>query len=652
MGGSDSVVAGLLTALVQRSGLTSAEVAARANVSHGTLRRYLRGDVVPSAYEPLERIGVACGANEWQLDRLCERWRDDVDPLREVTYRGVQFRGTRQVVGSGLDAGDLKSRVMKAVWVALGSLAPVDARQPRAFEVRDDLLLDTLVSDRRLRASTRRAVLGRHRLGHGRVDIDPGMFRRRVEAMVPGLWESYPSRRRDAIGRGLLDPDDAIVACAVEIIRNERNDGDGKPRLTERDPQAAERAVDRLGDEWVDRWVGWGSAGAPADRSLVEDGIRRCYELSGQAWHGRVVWVDSPLTGALLLRHLGATVLWRTRDPARDRENVWAVEPDDLRYRMHRELRDLVGPALLRHVETTVQARVGGQLPLGMGFFDDAALMGQPHIGATDETLVRQALAGAAAQLPRKSRAGLHRRLAAGDVVESSVSLDRYPHIHGQTLAPWLATATLLRQVCGAGVAGSLWDRMEAYSDANAAGPWSPLNGYAIVAERPHVVRSEYIDPSGQSQGHRRLHADDGAAVLWSDGTASHIVHGLRLPFDLMQPGRSIQRILHERNAEIRRIAIERFGWDRFVIEADLTLVHGPVADPGNPANTLSLYDLPASYGVGTRLLLCTNASPERDGTVRRFGLHVPATIDDAVAAAAWTFDVDRKSYERLDHAT
>jgi hypothetical protein len=37
------------------------------------------------------------------------------------------------------------------------------------------------------------------------------------------------------------------------------------------------------------------------------------------------------------------------------------------------------------------------------------------------------------------------------------------------------------------------------------------------------------------------------------------------------------------------------------------------------------------AYGRGERLLLCTNASPDRDGTVRRFGLHVPAAYDDAV---------------------
>ena len=140
--------------------------------------------------------------------------------------------------------------------------------------------------------------------------------------------------------------------------------------------------------------------------------------------------------------------------------------------------------------------------------------------------------------------------------------------------------------------------------------------------------------------------------MVWDDGTASHVVHGVRLPFDLVRPGWSIDRILAERNTEVRRIAIERLGWDRFIAEAELALVDGPVPDPGNPGNTLSLYDLPAAYGDDARLLLCSDASPERDGTVRRFGLHVPASIDDALAAAAWTFDLDRRTYQDLDRAT
>lgn len=255
-------------------------------------------------------------------------------------------------------------------------------------------------------------------------------------------------------------------------------------------------------------------------------------------------------------------------------------------------------------------------------------------------------------QLPRRARARLRRQLEAGDVLEAVAGLVGvgYSHLDGHLLAPWLAKATLLLRVCGGDAAGTLEDRLTAYRDANAAGPWWPDGDAVVVAERPQVVRSELIDsPEGPR---RRLHAEDGPAVLWGDGTASHAVHGVLLPFDLVRPGWSIRRILDERNTELRRVAIERLGWDRFVAEAGLFLVDGPVPDPGNPGNTLTLYAVPPAYGTGEMLLLCTNASPDRDGTVRRFGLHVPAGFDDAVAAAAWTFDLDRRTYGGLERAT
>jgi hypothetical protein len=50
-------------------------------------------------------------------------------------------------------------------------------------------------------------------------------------------------------------------------------------------------------------------------------------------------------------------------------------------------------------------------------------------------------------------------------------------------------------------------------------------------------------------------------------------------------------------------------------------------------------------------VLLCANATEERDGTRRRFGLTVPAHIGDPVEAAAWTFGLTADQYRQLEHA-
>ena len=135
--------------------------------------------------------------------------------------------------------------------------------------------------------------------------------------------------------------------------------------------------------------------------------------------------------------------------------------------------------------------------------------------------------------------------------------------------------------------------------------------------------------------------------MRWPDGWAIYAWHGTRVPADLIETGWDTARILREANSEIRRCAIERMGWDQFVAEADLKQVGATVPDPGNPGQALALYDVPERiYGdVDIRVLLCTNGTIERDGTRRRFGLTVPATITDPIAAAAWGYNIAPELY-------
>ena len=113
-----------------------------------------------------------------------------------------------------------------------------------------------------------------------------------------------------------------------------------------------------------------------------------------------------------------------------------------------------------------------------------------------------------------------------------------------------------------------------------------------------------------------------------------------------------MQRVLSEGNAEVRRVAIELTGWERFIHAAGMRLV-ASAPDPGNSPHALELYDLPDRlrdmYDDGARILLCTNGSVEPDGTRRRYGLPVPASHDDPVAAAADLYGWPVEAYRRLE---
>ena len=186
--------------------------------------------------------------------------------------------------------------------------------------------------------------------------------------------------------------------------------------------------------------------------------------------------------------------------------------------------------------------------------------------------------------------------------------------------------------------------RIGALADAvsEVGGWWWPHERVAILTERPTAI---HRDPQG------RLHADDGPALTWADGYAQHWWHGTAVPEDFWIW--DLSRVLAERNAEVRRCGIERHGWD--AVTDRLTLV-GEADDPGNPGQRLELYDLGADladlYPEPARILLCTNGTVERDGTRRRFGLPVPATHTDPVAAAADLYGWPVEAYRRLEVRT
>jgi hypothetical protein len=217
----------------------------------------------------------------------------------------------------------------------------------------------------------------------------------------------------------------------------------------------------------------------------------------------------------------------------------------------------------------------------------------------------------------------------------------------GQHRLALTASITFFRAI-GLELDGDFGDRDQAFGEASsAAGWWWPLRDFVMVADRPRVLRLEQAGPAGRRS--HRLHCDTGPALAWPDGWALYYWHGTPVPADLIERGWGVERIFAEDNVEIRRCAIERLGWDRFIAAAGLRQVGPAAPDPGNPGQSLVLYDLPDRlFRRPARVLLCTNGTPERDGTRRRYGLLVPPDVNDPVAAAAWTYGWPEPTYQAL----
>ena len=102
---------------------------------------------------------------------------------------------------------------------------------------------------------------------------------------------------------------------------------------------------------------------------------------------------------------------------------------------------------------------------------------------------------------------------------------------------------------------------------AKSANWWFPYEGFCFVSERP--IRCA-IDEQ------RRLHHESLAAMEFKDGWKVYSYHGVTLPPNVIESPETItiKQIRDEQNAEVRRVMIERLGWDRFCSEAKMRVVH------------------------------------------------------------------------------
>jgi hypothetical protein len=179
-----------------------------------------------------------------------------------------------------------------------------------------------------------------------------------------------------------------------------------------------------------------------------------------------------------------------------------------------------------------------------------------------------------------------------------------------------------MREVGGLSLEGNLWDRGRAYEETiQSACWWWPHADFIMVCERPAEIHRELVNPAiPRGWGSHRLHNDSGPAVGWKNW-AIYAIHGIRVPEHVvMRPDMiTLAEIDAEENAEIRRVMIERFGYERYCREAKLQLVDSCPADHA----MIGLRDAKLWRRNELCLLDVLNSTPEPDGTVKRYVIPV-----------------------------
>jgi hypothetical protein len=130
----------------------------------------------------------------------------------------------------------------------------------------------------------------------------------------------------------------------------------------------------------------------------------------------------------------------------------------------------------------------------------------------------------------------------------------------------------------------------------------------------------------------RRLHRANEPAVLWPDGSGRWYWNGIAVPAKLAtnRDNLNAEQITRIHNQELRRVALERLGWQGFLETADAEL--RAQDDYGKLWSTQIRLD-----GERAQVVEVVNATPEPDGSYRRYFLHVPPGLRTARDAVAWT---------------
>lgn len=177
---------------------------------------------------------------------------------------------------------------------------------------------------------------------------------------------------------------------------------------------------------------------------------------------------------------------------------------------------------------------------------------------------------------------------------------------------------------------------------------------FCIVSDRPERL---LVDDQN------RPHCADGPSHRWRDGWSLYHWHGMRIPAEreyiIHSPEQiTVAKIEAETNAEIRRVMMERYGYERYMRDCNAVVVDQlPVDHPIKGLRDARLLvknvrdDEPIVY---VDLL---NSTPEPDGSVKRYMLRVDPNAyygaasrsAHAAAASTWRNRDGTLTYERFE---
>ncbi|HZM74436.1 MAG TPA: hypothetical protein VFC19_01850 [Candidatus Limnocylindrales bacterium] len=330
-----------------------------------------------------------------------------------------------------------------------------------------------------------------------------------------------------------------------------------------------------------DDWLEAGLSCEPTDRAAAEKGVLVAYESAGLPAPQRILWAGSPRAGAKIVAALddpGASVRPKVRT------RPWAAARQELLHRL--------GPGFARHWIATTR---------------------RPWLQLVDQIAT-----------PMRTRLDAHFAAEAGqDAARCRQAL--LDVILGQHDAAWLGAFLddSALEDRGHGLVGLA-------QVARNAGWWWAFERVAVICERHVEVHRDNLG---------RLHRGDGPALSYPDGYGIHSWRGMPIPPEIVAElaTLTVERIQAESNAEMRRVMLEHFGFERYLRESGAKKQHA------DEFGTLWRVDIPGDEPLV--MVEVINSTAEPDGSFRTYFLRVPPQTGTARAGVAWTFGLSEQEY-------
>lgn len=205
-----------------------------------------------------------------------------------------------------------------------------------------------------------------------------------------------------------------------------------------------------------------------------------------------------------------------------------------------------------------------------------------------------------------------------------------YAFIYGQLDAHYLSFFDFYREVC---------KQKEQTDPVMGLMKYAQQAGWALVYRDLAIICNRPLHMKFDDR--QRPHALDDYCIKFRDGWGVAAIHGITVqPRFVLDPASlTVQDIEQERNAEVSRVLLDKYGFERFIKDSKAELIDHGRDEYEFP---IALYRKNMGQDEALAMVELTNTTPEPPdsehpkGYHKRYMLRVPPDINSAIEARNW----------------